>query len=262
MTAAVVKGTQHRWPDSLGKSVLAVGLYFGVLVATLPLWLPVTLGGSIAFNFILTGSMKGELGPGSFVLVRQSNQYDIGDITAYRHRLDSDTEIIIIHRIVDRRPDGKYVFKGDANRSTETVAEEQIVGKLIFGVPGLGFIPGAFQASPAILLPLLAAPFILKTGKSKAVAKPKKSLFLPTLLVVGLTLPFFSIGLAESLGGMTASLIVIGLLAGSRMMELIDPWPDMKILGDLAYLLVGALAMLMVSIPEMTEAFKLAISEF
>ena len=80
--------------------------------------------------------------------------------------------------------------------------------------------------------------------------------------MVGLTLPFFSIGLAESLGGMTASLIVIGLLAGSRMMELIDPWPDMKILGDLAYLLVGALAMLMVSIPEMTEAFKLVISEF
>ena len=45
-------------------------------------------------------------------------------------------------------------------------------------------------------------------------------------------------------------------------MELIDPWPDMKILGDLAYLLVGALSLLMVSIPELTAAFKLAMSEF
>ena len=135
MTAEIAKGIHNRWPDSLGKSVLAIGLYVGVLVATLPLWLPVWLGGNIAFNFILTGSMKGELDPGSFVLVRQSNQYGIGDIAAYRHRTDGDTQIMILHRIIDRLPDGKYTFKGDANRGTETVAAEQIVGKLVFGVP-------------------------------------------------------------------------------------------------------------------------------
>ena len=251
-----------RWPEGLAKSVLVFGLYVGVLLATLPLWLPVNMGGTIAINFILTGSMKGELGPGSFVLVRQSNQYDVGDIAAYRFRIDDETEITIMHRIVDRLPDGRYVFKGDANRGTETVAEEQIIGKLVIGIPGVGFIQGALKASPAIMLPLLVAPFIFKRGKPKVEARPKKSLFLPALLVVGLTLPFYSTGLAETLGSMTASLVVIGLLAGSRVMELVDPWPEMKILGDLSYLLVGALSLLMVSIPEMTESFRLAMSEF
>lgn len=262
MTSGIAKGIHNHWPDSLGKHVLATGLYVGMLLATLPLWLPVWMGGDIAFSFILTGSMKGELGPGSFVLVRQSNHYGIGDIAAYRHRTDSGTQIMILHRIVDRLSDGKYIFKGDANRSTETVVAEQIVGKLVFGVPLLGFIPGAIKVSPVILLPLLAVPLIFKKGNPKGLAKPKKSLFLPTLLVVGLTLPFFSVGLAESFGGLTASLVVIGLLAGCRVMELINPWPEMKILGDLAYLLVSALAMLMVSIPELTEAFQLAIAEF
>ena len=262
MTAVTARWIQDRCPDSWCKNVLVFGLYAGVLLATLPLWLPETWGGTIAFNFILTGSMEGELGPGSFVLVRQSDRYGIGDIAAYRHQIDGETQIIIIHRIVDRLPNGKYVFKGDANRGTETVDEGQIVGKLVFGVPGLGFIPGAFQASPAILLPLLAAPLIFKKGKLQTAAKPKKSLFLPTLLLVGSTLPFFSVGLAETLGGMNASMIVIGALAASRAMELIDPWPEMRILGDLAYLLVGATAMLMVSIPELTEGLKLAIAEF
>ena len=262
MTSGIAISIRNIWPDHSGKSVLIFGLYLGVLVVTLPLWLPVSFGGTVAFNFILTGSMKGELGPGSFVLVRQSNEYDIGDIAAYRFRIDDETEITIIHRIVDRLPDGRYIFKGDANRGTETVAEEQIIGKLVIGVPGLGFIQGAFKASPAILLPLLVSPFIFKKGKPKSEAKPKKSLFLPTLLLVGLTLPFFSVGLAESLGGMTASVVVIGLLAGSRAMELIEPWPDMTILGDLCYLLVGALSLLMVSVPELTDAFTLAMSEF
>ena len=262
MTSGIAISIRNIWPEHLGKKILFIGLYFGVLGVTLPLWLPVSYGGSIAFNFILTGSMKGELGPGSFVLLRQSNRYDIGDIAGYRFRIDDETEITIMHRIVDRLPDGGYIFKGDANRGTETVAEEQIIGKLVIGVPGLGFIQGALRASPAILLPLLVSPFLFKKGKTKAEAKPKKSLFLPTLLLVGLTLPFFSVGLAESLGVMTASVLVIGLLAGSRAMELIQPWPDMKILGDLCYLLVGALSLLMVSVPELTDAFKLAMSEF
>ena len=124
MTTETVAGIKDRWPVGLGKNVLVIGLYLGMLAATLPLWLPVNFGGAIAFNFILTKSMKGELGPGSFVLVRQSNRYGIGDIAAYRHGAGSGAEIIIIHRIVDRLPDGKYIFKGDANRTTETVTEQ------------------------------------------------------------------------------------------------------------------------------------------
>ena len=258
MTALAAK-LQSNTRKSAG-SVLKIAIFLGILGVTLPFWLPESLGGDIALQFVLTGSMKGELDPGSFVLVRRSNDYQAGDIAVYKLTQSNGKSISIVHRIVGRLPDGRYIFKGDANRSSETVDPQQIIGKLVVGIPGLGFLPGAIKAAPVIVGLLLIAPFMLGRNKNKSVQR--KSLYLPTLAVVGISLPFFSSGLAETLGVMQASLLILGFLGAARLVDKTDPWPEFKAISDIAYMLIIAMAVLMVPFPELKDSFDLLRTEF
>ena len=98
------KRSQRR---KVAANTLRVGILLGLLGVTLPFWLPESLGGDIALQFVLTGSMKGELGPGSFVLVRRSSDYSVGDIAVYKLTQSNGKSISIVHRIVGRLPDGR-----------------------------------------------------------------------------------------------------------------------------------------------------------
>ena len=243
-------------------NALKVGILLGLLGVTLPFWWPESLGGDVALQFVLTGSMKGELGPGSFVLVRRSDDYKVGDIAVYKLAQSNGKSISIIHRIVGRLPDGRYIFKGDANRGSETVDPQQLIGKLVVGIPGLGFIPGAIRAAPAIVGLLLIAPLLLGRNKNKDGDAQRRSLFLPALAVVAISLPFLSSGLAERLGFFQASLLVLVLLGGVRLVEKTDPWPDFKAISDIGYMLVITMAVLMVPIPELIDSFGQIKAEF
>ena len=148
-------------------NALKIGLFLGLLGVTLPFWWPESLGGDVALQFVLTSSMKGELGPGSFVIVRRSDDYQVGDIAVYKLTQSNGKSISIVHRIVGRLPDGRYIFKGDANRGSETVDPQQVIGKMVVGVPGLGFIPGAIKAAPVIVGALLMVPFLLGRKQHK-----------------------------------------------------------------------------------------------
>jgi len=227
----------------------------GMLGVTLPFWLPESLGGDVGLLFVLTDSMKGELDPGSFILARRSNDYQVGDIAVYKLTQSSGKSISIVHRIVGRLPDGRYIFKGDANRGSETVDPQQIIGKLRVGIPGLGFAAGAIKAAPAIVGLLLMAPLLLGRNKNKDKNAPRKSLFLPTLAVVAISLPFFSSGLAESLGVFQASLLTLAFLGAARLVEKSDPWPDFKAISDIGYMLIIAMAVLMVPLSELIDSF-------
>lgn len=243
------------------KRILKLVIFLGILGSTLPFWLPDSLGGDISLQFVLTGSMKGELGPGSLALVRRSNNYQVGDIAAYK-LFHSEGHIVVIHRIVGRLPDGGYIFKGDANRGTETVAPAEIMGKLVLGVPGLGFVPGAISAAPILLGILALAPFLFGRAKEPSAAQKKRSLFFPALLAVAITLPFYSVGLAERLGVLQASILILTFLVGVRVIEVTDPWPEFRFLPDLGYILIVALAVLMVSIPGLMDSLEVLRAEF
>ena len=234
---------------------------------TAPAWLPERLGGDMSFTFILTGSMKGELDPGSFVVLRRSSDYRVGDIAGYRLYLEDDRHIIIVHRIVEVLADGRFIFKGDANRGTETVDANKVIGKLALGIPGLGFIFGAIKSGPILIGGVLLIPLFF-TGTKKGGGDNEKQkvrgkgLFLPTLVVVAFTLPFYSIGLVEKLGSLQASALILGFLGGARLMEVLDPWPEYRFLIDLMYGSVIALSLFMVSIPDALDSFRVLIDEF
>ena len=259
--AALHTNIQSHTRKSAG-SALKIAIMLGMLGVTLPFWLPESLGGDIALQFVLTGSMKGELDPGSFVLVRRSNDYQVGDIAVYKLTQSSGKTISIVHRIVSRLPDGRYIFKGDANRGSETVDPQQVIGKLVVGIPGLGFIPGAIKAAPAIIGLLLIAPFLLGRNKNKDQNARRKSLFFPTLAVVAISLPFFSSGLVETLGVFQASLLILVFLGAVRLLEKIDPWPEFRAISDIGYMLIIAMAVLMVPLPELMDSLGQIKAEF
>lgn len=251
--------TKHR---AFGRETLLIGLLLVFMVLTLPLWLPESVGGETSFSFILTGSMKGELDPGSIVLMRRSDSYHTGDIAGYRLFRDDGNYIIIVHRIVGRLPDGRYIFKGDANNSDETVDADKLVGKLVFGIPWVGFIPGAIGASPILAGLVMMAPLLLRRSKNSKPSSKRRSLFIPTLLMVAMTAPFYSEGPAELLGEIGSVAMILGFLSGARILEIMDPWPDARILISVSYGLTGTLSMLMVSMPSLVESIRLMAAEF
>ena len=268
MPSLALNSIYQRWTKAKSsRTLFTLGIIASFVMLTAPAWLPERLGGDMSFTFILTGSMKGELDPGSFVVLRRSSDYQVGDIAGYRLYLEDDRHIIIVHRIVEVLADGRFIFKGDANRGTETVDANKVIGKLALGIPGLGFIFGAIKAGPILIGGVLLIPLFF-TGTKKGGAENEKQkvrgkgLFLPTLVVVAFTLPFYSIGLVEKLGSLEASALILGFLGGARLMEVLDPWPEYRFLIDLMYGSVIALSLFMFSIPDALDSFRVLIDEF
>ena len=263
MSSLTLTSLYQKWTKAKSsRALLTLGIIASLAVVTVPAWLPERLGGDMSFTFILTGSMKGELDPGSFVVLRRSADYQVGDIAGYRLYLEDDRYIVIVHRIVEVLGDGRFIFKGDANRGTETVDANKVIGKLALGIPGLGFIFGAIKAGPILIGGVLLIPMLFTGTKDEERKVRGKGLFLPTLVVVAFTLPFYSVGLAEKLGSLQAPALILAFLGGARLMEVLDPWPEYRFLVDLMYGLVIALSLFMVSIPDALDSWRLLMDEF
>ena len=263
MSSLALNSLYQRWTKAnSSRALLLFGIIASFVMVAVPAWLPERLGGDMSFTFILTGSMRGELDPGSFVVLRRSPDYQLGDIAGYRLYLEDDRYIIIVHRIVEVLADGRFIFKGDANRGTETVDANKVIGKLALGIPGLGFIFGAVRAAPVMIAGVLLIPLLFNGTKDQKQKARGKGLFLPTLIVIAFTMPFYSIGLAEKLGIIQASALILGFLGGTRLTEVLDPWPEYRFLVDLMYGLVIALSLFMVSLPDALDSLRILIDEF
>ena len=186
-------------------------IVFALIIATIPFWLPTSLGGATSYHFVLSDSMKGTLDPGAFVVLRHSDSYKVGDAVGYKFETGRGDNVTILHRIISMLPDGGYLLKGDGVESTEEVMPEAVTGKMVFAIPALGFLPGAFRQAPLLLGGMLLTMFFvaggLKQGRSKKAnsnkesssgkGKPKDNLFLPATLVILLTIPFATVAMAD-----------------------------------------------------------------
>ena len=148
-------------------------LLIAVFAVSVPFWLPTSLGGDTSYHFVLTDSMRGTLDPGAFVILRRSNSYQPGDAVGYYFDTGNGERVTILHRIIAREPNGDFILKGDAVDSTEVVDPAAIRGKMVFALPALGFLPGAFRQMPVLLGGLLLAMFFMAGGLKKS--QPKKS---------------------------------------------------------------------------------------
>ena len=153
-------------------------ILIAVFAVSVPFWLPTSLGGDTSYHFVLTDSMRGTLDPGAFVILRRSNSYQPGDAVGYYFDTGNGERVTILHRIIAREPNGDFVLKGDAVDSTEVVDPAAIRGKMVFALPALGFLPGAFRQMPVLLGGLLLAMFFMAGGLKQSQSKqsqPKKS---------------------------------------------------------------------------------------
>ena len=116
-------------------ALLGVGI---LLIATL---FPVP--GNYEVKVVLSGSMEPAIKVGSLAIVKPVELYKTGDVITFGK--DDRNNIPTTHRIIaEQVVSGEFIFttKGDANDDPDAreVREDEIIGKVIFDIPYLGFI--------------------------------------------------------------------------------------------------------------------------
>jgi signal peptidase len=107
----------------------------GLLLGTM---LPIP--GNIEVKIVKSGSMEPVLPTGSLIFVKRATFYTKGDIVTFGK--DTKTDIPTTHRIIAVNDDGTFTTKGDANEEEDQVrvAPKDVIGEVIFHVPGAGFV--------------------------------------------------------------------------------------------------------------------------
>ena len=148
-----------------------------LIVSTFP------IPGNFKVMSVLSGSMEPAIKMGSIVVVKPERDYKIGDVITFTFRKN---EIPITHRIYNTEVvDGEiyYITKGDANKAPDEkrVSKKQVVGKVLFSLPYLGFL-AEFSRKPVGFLLLIVIPAVIivydETRKIIEEVKKRKKKFI------------------------------------------------------------------------------------
>lgn len=136
----------------------------------------------VATALVETGSMDGEEEDSvegfSLIFIVKSSEYEVGDIITF----DTGSSVPTTHRIIGLDGD-RFITKGDSNNTedSQSVAKEQIIGKVFFTIPGVGYVIN-FMKTPlgSFLLVLVcflivAAPMIFKSDADSQNSSDDKS---------------------------------------------------------------------------------------
>ncbi len=112
---------------------------------------------------VQSGSMAPAIKTGSVVTVKPSNSYKVGDVITFRDA--AAPKKTTTHRIFEVRTvkdQSTYVTKGDANDAPDSgeVSKYQILGKVIFAIPLLGYTVSFAKTMYGLIL-LIIVPAIL-----------------------------------------------------------------------------------------------------
>lgn len=132
---------------------------------------------------VLSGSMEPAIGTGSVVFTLPRDSYSVGDVITFQ--IDQKTNVPTTHRIVEVKADpvgDVYTTRGDNNDVNDftTVRQNQVLGKVLFHVPYLGFIL-EFAKTPLGFLVLIGLPAVMIVVEEikKIVAEVKRQKAVP-----------------------------------------------------------------------------------
>lgn len=136
------------------------GLLFLLLIVSISLF---NIPGNYKLLSVQSGSMEPTIKTGSLIVVKPIIKYEKGDIITVSNPLDNKKSMT--HRIVGKIEKNNTIFyttKGDANNAVDsnTVAGKDIVGKVIFIFPWLGYFI-AFSKTLTGLVVLVIVPSII-----------------------------------------------------------------------------------------------------
>ena len=113
---------------------------------------------------VATGSMESTIMEGDLVLIKDTGDYEIGDIITFAHE---DESVPTTHRIINYSNDGTdmYVTRGDANNTKDrrNVSEDEIYGEVVLTMHKLGLFVGWLTEGGGYIY-LVAALLIIVLG--------------------------------------------------------------------------------------------------
>ena len=145
-----------KFKDWLRLFILALcGLILGVNVYVLNArnlmhnMMPMPFGYGAAV--VLSGSMEPTFSAGDLIIVKQTDEYEVGDIVVYQ-----DRSSLVVHRIIEM--DEQVVTKGDANNVEDGAIELSVIkGKVLFWISGIGNVVSFLKTPIGICLVIVIA---------------------------------------------------------------------------------------------------------
>ena len=143
-----------------------IGYYFFIislgLIALLLIFSIFPIPGNFKVMTVLSGSMEPAIKTGSIVVIKPEKNYKIGDIITFN---SNGSRLPITHRIYDAKViknEVYYITKGDANKTPDDrkISKKEIIGKVLFSVPYLGFLI-EFSKKPIGFLLLIIVPAMI-----------------------------------------------------------------------------------------------------
>ena len=176
----------------LGRALATVVVVVGAAALLAGVVVP-RLGGATPYT-VLTGSMAPRYPVGSLMVVRPSDDIQMGDVITYQLRSGEPT--VATHRVVGvgftHGGESRYTVKGDANEIPDPglVQPEQIRGELWYAVPYLGYVSALMSGEQRQTLGVVFAAVLIGYAVWQVVAarkekRAKEQANAPARVVVG-----------------------------------------------------------------------------
>ncbi len=128
---------------------------------------------------VQSGSMTPTLPTGSLIVIATQPSYQIGDVITYNNQLEGNE--LTTHRIYQIKKTNQqsfYLTKGDANNGPDAkgVLPEQIIGKVVFHVPGLGYLINIAKTPPVFLTLVFVPAGLIIASEIKKIKKEVKKI--------------------------------------------------------------------------------------
>lgn len=148
-------------------------IFFILLILVLLLFVPNFIGFK-TFS-VISGSMEPNIPVGSLVYAKSVDFEDleVGDVISYQ--LSEDT--MVTHRINSINEEQKTIItKGDANDNVDSseVQENQIIGKVTFSIPFLGYIAIYSRTPLAIIAVCIVVAILIIANMLPGILKDKE----------------------------------------------------------------------------------------
>ena len=134
----------------------------GLLILVILVLLGIMIGTRLSYGtlaVVLSASMEPALPQGALAVTVKvdADKIKVGDIIAFRS--EENPDITTSHRVVEiLTDDGELLFrtKGDANEEADaiSVAASNVVGKVCFDIPCVGYVTWFVKSPPGLLISL------------------------------------------------------------------------------------------------------------
>jgi len=161
------------------KIIYYVFIVFIGVIALLLIVSAFPITGNYKLMVVQSGSMTPAIKMGSVVVVKPADEYKIGDVISFGEV--TRTKAPTTHRIYDIKvTEGipSYITKGDANNAPDQreVLQREVIGKVLFSVPYIGFAVSAAQKPIGFMLIIIVPAVIIVYDEiRKIIEEVKKS---------------------------------------------------------------------------------------